>query len=119
MWFFYRVGVSYYDSTTCQLHVLEFWEDEDEDFPMVEMGTWKQNVQVAFESGLEYFLCNLLLLTVNAVKYQAQPCIIYTSTKSEQSFLNALQNNGRLLNNLLTHSALSWCLLIFLYYIMS
>ncbi|KAH6778517.1 MUTS-like protein 5 [Perilla frutescens var. frutescens] len=59
-----RVGVSYYDSSICQLHVLEFWEDENEDFPMVEM-----------------------------VKYQAQPCIIYTSTKSEQSFLNALQKH--------------------------
>ncbi|XP_057809795.1 DNA mismatch repair protein MSH5 isoform X3 [Salvia miltiorrhiza] len=59
-----RVGISYYDSSICQLHVLEFWEDEDGDFPMVEM-----------------------------VKYQAQPCIIYTSTKSEESFLNALQSN--------------------------
>ncbi|KAL8469958.1 hypothetical protein ACS0TY_032719 [Phlomoides rotata] len=57
------VGVSYYDSSICQLHVLEFWEDDNEDFPLVEM-----------------------------VKYQAQPCIIYTSTKSEQSFLTALQN---------------------------
>ncbi|KAL7087940.1 hypothetical protein ACP275_13G098900 [Erythranthe tilingii] len=27
------------------------------------------------------------------VKYQAQPCIIYTSTKSEESFLAALQKN--------------------------
>ncbi|KAL0399208.1 UNVERIFIED_CONTAM: DNA mismatch repair protein MSH5 [Sesamum radiatum] len=59
-----RVGISYYDSSICQLHVLEFWEDGNEDFPLVEM-----------------------------VKYQAQPCIIYTSTKCEQSFLSALQNN--------------------------
>ncbi|XP_020554165.1 DNA mismatch repair protein MSH5 isoform X1 [Sesamum indicum] len=59
-----RVGISFYDSSICQLHVLEFWEDGNEDFPLVEM-----------------------------VKYQAQPCIIYTSTKCEQSFLAALQNN--------------------------
>ncbi|KAL0443359.1 UNVERIFIED_CONTAM: DNA mismatch repair protein MSH5 [Sesamum latifolium] len=59
-----RVGISYYDSSICQLHVLEFWEDGNEDFPLVEM-----------------------------VKYQAQPCIIYTSTKCGQSFLAALQNN--------------------------
>ncbi|KAK4439782.1 DNA mismatch repair protein MSH5 [Sesamum alatum] len=59
-----RVGISYYDSSICQLHVLEFWEDGNGNFPLVEM-----------------------------VKYQAQPCIIYTSTKCEQSFLAALQNN--------------------------
>ncbi|KAL6536158.1 MutS protein msh5 [Orobanche hederae] len=59
-----RVGISYYDSRIRQLHVLEFWEDDHEDFPLVEM-----------------------------VKYQAQPCIIYTSTKSETSFLAALQKN--------------------------
>ncbi|KAL0353657.1 UNVERIFIED_CONTAM: DNA mismatch repair protein MSH5 [Sesamum angustifolium] len=58
-----RVGISYYDSSICQLHVLEFWEDGNQDFPLVEM-----------------------------VKYQAQPCIIYTSTKCEQSLLSALQN---------------------------
>ncbi|KAL6536769.1 MutS protein msh5 [Orobanche minor] len=61
-----RVGISYYDSRIRQLHVLEFWEDDHEDFPLVEM-----------------------------VKYQAQPCIIYTSTKSETSFLAALQKNDR------------------------
>ncbi|KAL7087941.1 hypothetical protein ACP275_13G098900 [Erythranthe tilingii] len=59
-----RVGISYYDSSICQLHVLEFWEDDNDNFPLVEM-----------------------------VKYQAQPCIIYTSTKSEESFLAALQKN--------------------------
>ncbi|KAL6529464.1 MutS protein msh5 [Orobanche gracilis] len=59
-----RVGISYYDSRIRQLHVLEFWEDDHENFPLVEM-----------------------------VKYQAQPCIIYTSTKSETSFLAALQKN--------------------------
>ncbi|KAK6124596.1 hypothetical protein DH2020_041664 [Rehmannia glutinosa] len=60
-----RIGISYYDSSICQLHVLEFWEDDNEDFPLVEM-----------------------------VKYQAQPCIIFTSTKSEPSFLAALQKNA-------------------------
>ncbi|KAG8386113.1 hypothetical protein BUALT_Bualt03G0115200 [Buddleja alternifolia] len=59
-----RVGISYYDPCTCQLHVLEFWEEGNEEFPLVEM-----------------------------VKYQAQPCVIYCSTKSEESFLAALQNN--------------------------
>ncbi|GER43749.1 DNA mismatch repair protein MSH5 [Striga asiatica] len=59
-----RVGISYYDSSICQLHVLELWEDGNEDFPLVEM-----------------------------VKYQAKPCIIFTSTKSESSFLAALQKN--------------------------
>ncbi|KAL3636963.1 MutS protein msh5 [Castilleja foliolosa] len=60
-----KVGISYYDASISQLHVLEFWEDDNEGYPLVEM-----------------------------VKYQAQPCIIYTSTKSEPSFLAALQNNG-------------------------
>ncbi|CAA0825470.1 DNA mismatch repair protein MSH5 [Striga hermonthica] len=32
-----RVGISYYDSSICQLHVLELWEDGNEDFPLVEM----------------------------------------------------------------------------------
>ncbi|KAK6149277.1 hypothetical protein DH2020_016802 [Rehmannia glutinosa] len=32
-----RIGISYYDSSICQLHVLEFWEDDNEDFPLVEM----------------------------------------------------------------------------------
>ncbi|KAL0428088.1 UNVERIFIED_CONTAM: DNA mismatch repair protein MSH5 [Sesamum latifolium] len=34
-----RVGISYYDSSICQLHVLEFWEDGNQDLPLVEMGT--------------------------------------------------------------------------------
>ncbi|KAL2472956.1 DNA mismatch repair protein MSH5 [Forsythia ovata] len=59
-----RVGVSYFDSSICQLHVLEFWEDGSEDFQLVDM-----------------------------VKYQAKPCTIYTSTKSEESFLAALQRS--------------------------
>ncbi|KAJ0101171.1 hypothetical protein Patl1_04166 [Pistacia atlantica] len=60
----HRVGVSYYDSSIRQLHVLEVWEDSNSDFPLIDL-----------------------------VKYQAQPLIIYTSTKSEESFLSALQRN--------------------------
>ncbi|KAH9803815.1 DNA mismatch repair protein MSH5 [Citrus sinensis] len=59
-----RVGVSYYDSSIRQLHVLEVWEDSNSDFPLIDI-----------------------------VKYQAQPQIIYTSTKSEESFLSALKRS--------------------------
>ncbi|GLT76019.1 hypothetical protein SLA2020_477040 [Shorea laevis] len=59
-----RVGVSYYDSGTRQLHVLEVWDDGSADFPLIDL-----------------------------VKYQAKPLIIYTSTKSEESFLAALQRS--------------------------
>uniref|UniRef100_A0A803LY58 DNA mismatch repair protein MSH5 n=1 Tax=Chenopodium quinoa TaxID=63459 RepID=A0A803LY58_CHEQI len=61
-----RVGVSYYDSSIRQLSVLEVWED-----------------------GADYSLIDL-------VKYQAQPLIIYTSTKVEESFLLALQRSNGL-----------------------
>ncbi|GMY31215.1 DNA mismatch repair protein MSH5 isoform X7 [Fagus crenata] len=57
-----RVGISYYDSSIRQLHVLEVWEDGSREFPLIDL-----------------------------VKYQAKPLIIYTSTKSEESFLCALQ----------------------------
>ncbi|CAB4308292.1 unnamed protein product [Prunus armeniaca] len=60
----HRVGVSYYDSSIRQLHVLEVWEDGCTDFPLIDL-----------------------------VKYQARPLIIYTSTKSEESFLSALQRS--------------------------
>ncbi|TQD71858.1 hypothetical protein C1H46_042607 [Malus baccata] len=60
----HRVGVSYYDSSIRQLHVLEVWEDGSTDFPLIDL-----------------------------VKYQAKPLIIYTSTKSEESFLSALQRS--------------------------
>ncbi|KAK1577849.1 hypothetical protein Q3G72_025394 [Acer saccharum] len=60
----HRVGVSYYDSSIRQLHVLEVWEDGNPEFPLIDL-----------------------------VKYQAQPLIIYTSTKSEESFLSALQRS--------------------------
>ncbi|XP_059664842.1 DNA mismatch repair protein MSH5 isoform X2 [Cornus florida] len=60
----HRVGVSYYDSSIRQLYVMEVWEDGSGDFPLLDM-----------------------------VKYQAVPLIIYTSTKSEESFLTALQRH--------------------------
>ncbi|KAL7217925.1 hypothetical protein ACSBR2_011199 [Camellia fascicularis] len=60
----HRIGVSYYDSSVRQLYVLEVWEDGSVDFPLIDM-----------------------------VKFQAKPLIIYTSTKSEESFLTALQRN--------------------------
>ncbi|BBH02007.1 MUTS-homologue 5 [Prunus dulcis] len=59
-----RVGISYYDSSIRQLHVLEVWEDGSTDFPLIDL-----------------------------VKYQARPLIIYASTKSEESFLSALQRS--------------------------
>ncbi|CAI0437251.1 unnamed protein product [Linum tenue] len=60
----HRVGIAYYDSSIRQLHVLEVWEDGNSDFPLIDL-----------------------------VKYQARPQIIYASTKSEESFLSALQQN--------------------------
>ncbi|XP_059302846.1 DNA mismatch repair protein MSH5-like isoform X3 [Lycium ferocissimum] len=60
----HRIGVSYYDASTRQLHVLEIWEDGSHDFSLIDM-----------------------------VKYQARPGTIYTSTKSEESFLAALQRS--------------------------
>ncbi|XP_021758950.1 DNA mismatch repair protein MSH5 isoform X2 [Chenopodium quinoa] len=62
----HRVGVSYYDSSVRQLSVLEVWED-----------------------GADYSFIDL-------VKYQAQPLIIYTSTKVDESFLSALQRSDGL-----------------------
>ncbi|KAL4201373.1 hypothetical protein AMTRI_Chr02g258370 [Amborella trichopoda] len=58
----HSIGVAYYDTSDCQLHVLETWEDGSGDFPMIDL-----------------------------VKYQAKPSVIYTSTKTEESFLSALQ----------------------------
>lgn len=34
----FRVGVSYYDSSIRQLHVMEVWEDGSMDFPLIDMG---------------------------------------------------------------------------------
>ncbi|MED6216163.1 MutS protein msh5 [Stylosanthes scabra] len=60
----HRIGVSYYDSSIRQLYVLEVWDDGDKDYPVIDM-----------------------------VKYQANPVIIYTSSKCEESFLSALQRS--------------------------
>ncbi|KAF9589522.1 hypothetical protein IFM89_025240 [Coptis chinensis] len=60
----HRVGISYYDSAVRQLYVLEVWEDGTAEFPLIDL-----------------------------VKYQAKPAIIYASTKSEESFLSALQRS--------------------------
>ncbi|KAH1063194.1 hypothetical protein J1N35_028181 [Gossypium stocksii] len=60
----HRIGVSYYDSSIRQLNVLEVWDDGSSDFPLIEL-----------------------------VKYQAKPVIIYTSTKTEETFLSALQRS--------------------------
>ncbi|KAG8492681.1 hypothetical protein CXB51_010344 [Gossypium anomalum] len=59
-----RIGISYYDSSIRQLNVLEVWDDGSSDFPLIEL-----------------------------VKYQAKPVIIYTSTKTEETFLSALQRS--------------------------
>ncbi|KAF9672573.1 hypothetical protein SADUNF_Sadunf11G0056200 [Salix dunnii] len=63
-----RVGISYYDSSIRQLHVLEVWDDGSSGFPLIDLDT-------------------------GSVKYQAKPLTIYTSTKSEESFLSALQQS--------------------------
>ncbi|KAB2086235.1 hypothetical protein ERO13_A04G013900v2 [Gossypium hirsutum] len=60
----HRIGISYYDSSIRQLNVLEVWDDGSSDFPLIEL-----------------------------VKYQAKPVIIYTSTKTEETFLSALQRS--------------------------
>ncbi|XP_063944989.1 DNA mismatch repair protein MSH5 isoform X3 [Daucus carota subsp. sativus] len=60
----HRVGVSYYDSSIRHLYVTDFWEDGSSDFSLLDI-----------------------------VKYQAKPQVIYTSTKSEEGFLAALQQN--------------------------
>jgi hypothetical protein len=44
---------------------------------------------------MPYFI--LFGCIIGSVKYQAKPLIIYTSTKSEESFLCALQRGGMLL----------------------
>ncbi|XP_059302847.1 DNA mismatch repair protein MSH5-like isoform X4 [Lycium ferocissimum] len=33
----HRIGVSYYDASTRQLHVLEIWEDGSHDFSLIDM----------------------------------------------------------------------------------
>lgn len=39
----------------------------------------------------------ILFFYTATVKYQAKPLIIYTSSKSEESFISALQRSGTLL----------------------
>ncbi|XP_068656201.1 DNA mismatch repair protein MSH5 isoform X2 [Aristolochia californica] len=60
----HKIGVAYYDSSVRQLFVMDFWESSSEDFPLIDL-----------------------------VKYQAKPIIIYTSTKTEESFLSTLQKD--------------------------
>ncbi|XP_020590796.1 DNA mismatch repair protein MSH5 isoform X4 [Phalaenopsis equestris] len=60
----HRIGVAYYDSNAGQLFVLEVWEETCGDFPLIEL-----------------------------VKYQANPNVIYASTKTEESFLTALKRS--------------------------
>lgn len=43
-----------------------------------------------------YMICNF-----GSVKYQAKPSIIYTSTKSEERLLAALERNGMLLSGIM------------------
>uniref|UniRef100_A0A804QP86 Uncharacterized protein n=1 Tax=Zea mays TaxID=4577 RepID=A0A804QP86_MAIZE len=59
-----RVGVAYYDSDTRQLFVLEIWEDSVGEFPLIDL-----------------------------VKFQSKASTIYTSTKTEEALLSALQRN--------------------------
>ncbi|XP_073014124.1 DNA mismatch repair protein MSH5 isoform X3 [Typha latifolia] len=60
----HRVGIAYYDSSICQLFVLEVWEDGSGEFPLIDL-----------------------------VKYQARPMAIYASTKTEDRLLSALQRS--------------------------
>jgi DNA mismatch repair protein MSH5 len=48
--FLHRVGISYYDSSIRQLHVLEVWEDGSSDFPLIDLGMPCLFVGMAFIS---------------------------------------------------------------------
>ncbi|EXB66342.1 MutS protein-5-like protein [Morus notabilis] len=74
-----RVGISYYDSSIRQLHVLEVWEDGSTEFPLIDLSS---------HIFLFLYCCN-----TDSVKYQAKPMIIYSSSKSEESLLSALQRS--------------------------
>ncbi|XP_028796757.1 DNA mismatch repair protein MSH5 [Neltuma alba] len=65
-----RIGVSYYDSSIRQLYVLEVWDSGDTGYPLIDL-----------------------------VKYQANPLVIYTSTKCEEAFLSALQRSDGQVDN--------------------
>lgn len=140
-----RVGVAYYDSSICQLYVLEVWEDGSDDFPLMDLGMhmnilkfkhatvffFKQllvSFKIQFVSlilqsftlvyvsiarinkhcypnypnivkvcfCIPMFLCisHILFESNCSVKYQAKPRIIYASTKTEESFISALERSG-------------------------
>nr|XP_024357002.1 DNA mismatch repair protein MSH5-like isoform X3 [Physcomitrium patens] len=57
-----RLGMSYFDTEANAMFVLETWEDGSEEFPSMQL-----------------------------IKYQAQPLVIYTSTKMDDTFVTALQ----------------------------
>ncbi|KVI02323.1 DNA mismatch repair protein MutS, core, partial [Cynara cardunculus var. scolymus] len=93
-----RVGISYYDSLTCELHVLELWEDGTAEFPLIDMG----KILFYFSSYLHYLIQVVANFINSSTKFgetkfssleRVKPLIIYTSTKSEESLLAALQPN--------------------------
>ncbi|XP_002967541.2 DNA mismatch repair protein MSH5 isoform X2 [Selaginella moellendorffii] len=57
-----RLGAAYYELDSATLYVMDAWEEENADYPCVQL-----------------------------VKFQAQPAIIYTSTKMEESFIGSLR----------------------------
>ncbi|PIA36728.1 hypothetical protein AQUCO_03300144v1 [Aquilegia coerulea] len=85
----HRIGISYYDSTIRQLYVLEVWEDGSADFPLLDLAYfhWFDFLHSWF------YTANCSVRTIDPVKYQAKPSIIYASTKSDEFFLSALQRN--------------------------
>ncbi|GMN51626.1 hypothetical protein TIFTF001_020775 [Ficus carica] len=82
-----RVGISYYDSSIRQLHVLEVWEDGSTEFPLIDL-----NFPFLLSNASHIFFLFCGFNTVS-VKYQAKPMIIYASSKSEESLLSALQRS--------------------------
>ncbi|XP_057818789.2 DNA mismatch repair protein MSH5 isoform X3 [Cryptomeria japonica] len=62
----HRIGISYYDANDHRLYVLEAWEDECGDFPVIDL-----------------------------VIYQTRPLVIYTSTKVDELFIFALKKNEK------------------------
>lgn len=54
--FISRVGVAYYDSSICQLYVLEVWEDGSDDFPLMDLGM-HMNI-LKFKHETVFFLNN-------------------------------------------------------------
>lgn len=60
---FSRVGVSYYDSSIRQLHVLEVWEDNDSGFPLIDLGMYFISLLMKFScvATLNLALCFLII----------------------------------------------------------